>query len=117
MTAARPGFSPVVALALRALTCVLKAKTGQLRDCDRLDLLRDVLSFAGDDAGWRAAALLFEDRSRDDPAGAARALEEWVSGAGSAVLGEGAAETALAANAADPAWAHHPWMDRADING
>lgn len=72
--------SPLIAFGLLATTVALKARTGQLRDADRLKLATSALEWVADLPEARAAVLTFLHFAQVDPVGAGCALQDAVRG-------------------------------------
>lgn len=71
-------FNPAIAFGLSAQTVALKARTGQLRQADRLRLAEQFFAWLPEDAGARDAVGAFLSVSAKDPVAAGLALEDWV---------------------------------------
>jgi hypothetical protein len=67
--------SPIIAFGLKATTVALKAKTGQLRLKDKLDLTTACLEWLGDDAKVRDAVVSFLASVDREPIAAADMLQ------------------------------------------
>lgn len=67
-----------IAFGLQATTIALKARTGQLREADKVTLLAAALDLFAEDAAVRRAVLDFVDRAPRDTAGAGAALQDFV---------------------------------------
>jgi len=86
----------VETLAVLAAAVAIEARGGSVSGRSRRQLLCEALSLCQRD--WADAVLAFEAAVDADPFGAGQRLYDWAMG---------------------PGWppTHHPWMDRADING
>lgn len=102
--------NPLIAFGLLATTVALKARTGQLRDADRLRLATAALEWVPDLPEARAAVLTFLHLTQSDPATAGLALQEVARGLVGDDLGRDPGEVL-----AQMPQTHAPdWMQRKD---